>query len=361
MKASGWHWLVWGMILVVTGCKPPPAGSGGGGAAGMAMQVVAIAARHRPVTESVSLVGTLAANESVELKAETDGIVQEILFDEGQEVEAGALLLRLDETRLAAALEEAEASFKLSRATFDRNKQLLTEKLVSQQEYDQASALFELNRATVEKRRRELKDTRVYAPFHGRTGARTVSPGQVITRNTVLTSLVDLDPMKVEMQVPERFLSQTRVGQKISFEVAAHPGRRFEGEIYFIASQLDLRTRAALVKTRIPNPEGLLRAGMVANLELRFTIREQAVMVPEVALVSNANAVFVFVVDAERKAQLRPVTIGQRVPRWVEVAAGLQAGELVVVEGHQKIGPGMPVVLAPPEKAAVYETTELRR
>jgi membrane fusion protein (multidrug efflux system) len=350
---------------LLTACKKSaptaggPAPGAGPGAAAMTMTVVAVEARKQPVVESVSLVGNLAANEAVEVKAETDGIVEELLFEEGQEIEKGALLVRLDETKFLAELADAEARLKLSQASYTRARQLLQERLISEQEFDQAASTFAVSQATVELRQRQLRDAKVPAPFTGRTGARAISPGQVITRNTTITWLVDLDPMKVEVDIPERFLGQTRIGQKVQFQVTAYPERKFEGEIYFIASRLDEGTRTAQVKTRIANPDGALKSGMVANLELKLVIREQAVVVPEAALMSNGDMTFVYLVGPEQVVQLRPVTVGQRLPRWVEVTAGLQGGELVVAEGHQKIGPGMKVTLAPPEKAAVYQNDDL--
>ena len=326
----------------------------------MAMPVVAVAAERRPVIESVSLVGTLAANEEIEVKAETDGVVQKVGFQEGQVIEQGGLLVALDDTKLRAELADAEARLKLSEASFARVKQLFEDRLISQQEFDQAASTFEVSQATLTLRRRQLDDSTILAPFRGRTGARSVSPGQVITRNTVITWLVDLDPMKVEVNIPERYLGQTRLGQRIQFDVTAYPGRRFEGELYFIAPRLDLATRTALIKTRIPNPDGLLKAGMVANLELQLTIQEDAVVIPEAALLSNGDKNFVFVVGADETVIMRPVVVGQRMPRWAAIVSGLAEGETVVVEGHQKIGPGMKVALAPPEKAAAYRSTELR-
>jgi membrane fusion protein (multidrug efflux system) len=346
-------------LLLFTACKKERQ-AGGGPRLGLAVQVVAVQARRQPVTESLSLVGSIAANEMVEIKAETEGIVQEIGFDEGQKVEKGQLLVRLDETKLTATLAEGEANYKLSQANFDRSRQLLRDQLISQQEFDQASAVFEVNRASLERKRRELKDARVIAPFSGLTGARNVSPGQVTSRNTTLTWLVDLDPVKVEMNVPEKFLSQLKLGQSIAFDVTAYPGQKFRGEVYFIAPQLELGTRTALVKTRIANPDYHLKAGMVANLELKLRIRDEAVVIPEVALISNGDASFVFVVDQDQTAQMRPVSVGQRLPRWTEITSGLQGGEWIVVEGHQKVGPGMKVNLAPKEKAAPYLQTEAK-
>lgn len=360
IRSLGHCLLLPATVLAFTACRPTGPAGGAGSAGGTATPVVAVAAERQPVVESVSLVGTLAANEEIEVKAETDGMVQQVPFQEGQVVEQGALLVRLDDTKLRAELADAEARLKLSEASFARVKQLFEDRLISRQEFDQAASTFEVSQATLALRRRQLDDSTLHAPFRGRTGARNVSPGQVITRNTVITWLVDLDPMKVEMNVPERYLGQTRVGQRIQFDVTAYPGRHFEGEIYFIAPRLDLATRTALVKTRIANPDGLLKAGMVANLELELTIQDDAVVVPEAALLSNGDASFVFVVGADETVAMRPVVVGQRMPRWAAIASGLAEGETVVVEGHQKIGPGMKVARAPAEKAAVYRSRELR-
>lgn len=347
---------------VLTGCKKPGQGGapGGPGGSGMSMTVVAVEARRQSVVETVSLVGNLAANEAVEVKAETDGIVQEVLFDEGQPVEKGTLLLRLDETKLTAELADAQARLQLAEASHARANELRQAKLISEQEYDQAASTLAVSKATVELRQRQLRDAKVPAPFSGRTGARSVSPGQVITRNTPITWLVDLDPMKVEVDVPERFLGQTRIGQAVQFQVTAYPGRKFEGQIYFIAPRLDERTRTAQVKTRISNPDGVLKSGMVANLEMSLVIREDAVVIPEAALMSNGDMTFIYLVGPEDTVQLQPVTVGQRLPRWAEIRTGLKGGERVIAEGHQKIGPGMKVTLAPPEKAAVYQSNDLR-
>jgi membrane fusion protein (multidrug efflux system) len=203
------------LTLLLTACGRKPGGPQAGVPAGpRAIPVVAAEAKLQAVSESISLVGSVAANEAVELKAETDGLVQEIGFEEGQAVERNHLLVRLDDTRFATALAEAEAGFRLSEATFERSRQLFEDKLVSLQEFDQAAATFERNRATVDRLKRELKDARILAPFAGVVGARHISPGQVISRNTILTTLVDLDPVKLEFYVPERFLSRAQVGHR---------------------------------------------------------------------------------------------------------------------------------------------------
>ncbi len=337
-------------LQLTTGCKPK---SGAGGPPGglPTMQVVAVEARRQPVTESLALVGSIAANEQLELKSEIDGTIQEILFREGQQVEKGQLLIRLDETKLAADVAEFESNFKLGQANFERARQLAQEKLISQSEYDQAAATFDVRQATLNRKQRELKDTRITAPFSGVIGARNVSPGQVIARNTLLTWLVDVDPIKVELNVPERFLGQLRLGQTLDLTVAAFGTNQFHGKVYFIAPAVDANTRTTLVKAEIPNPKLELKPGMFANLELNLQVRENAIVIPETALsqLVEGGGALVFVVDQASTAQPWRVKLGVRMAGKVEIVEGIEAGDRVIVEGLQKIGPGMPVKFAATE------------
>lgn len=343
-----------GLTLVgaATGCKKKAAGGPGGPPP---TQVVAIEVKKQPVSETLSLPGTIAANETVEIKAEIDGIVQEINFAEGERVPKGQVLVKLDETKLAAALATAEANLKLSQANHERAKQLFNDKLISQQEFDQTASTFAVHQAAVDLMRRQLKDARVFAPFAGIVGARQVSPGQVISRNSTLTWLVDLDTVKVEVKVPERYLRQLKIGQPLEFSVAAFPAEKFRGEVYFISPQIEESTRTALIKARIPNAEGKLRGGMFASLDLTLQLRDAAIVIPEPALMSNGDNFSVFIVDDKDNAQVRMVEVGVRLAGKAEIAKGLNAGEKVVVEGTQKLRPGAPVKLAPPEAAAPYQ------
>ena len=331
---------------IFTGCKKKSAAADPPAAA--AIPVVAAEAKGQPIAETLAVVGSLAANEFVEVKSETDGTIAEILFREGEPVQKGALLIRLDETKFTAALAEAEANLKLAATTFERNKQLFKDRLISQQEFDQAASLFQANQATVELRKRQLQDARIFAPFAGIVGARSISPGQVISKNTTLTWVVDLEIVKAEFNVPERFLGEVKLGQNIELKVAAFPKDRFKGEVYFLAPQVDPNTRTLLLKARIPNAEHKLKPGMFANLDLTLTLREDAVMIPESALMSVGERTSVYVIAADGTAQMRPVKVGLRIPNEIEIISGVQPGEKVIAEGLQKIRPGAPVKVLPP-------------
>ena len=334
MKPNQWLAL---SLLTLCGCQKQPAS---GPPPAFAVQAIIAEAKRQPVSETLSLVGTLAANEMVEIKSETDGTVEKILFEEGQPVKAGAQLFQLDESKFAAAVAEGEANFKLSRLNYERNQQLYRDKLISQQESDQASALFQANQASLDLKKRQWQDTRIAAPFAGIAGGRVVSPGQVISRNTTLTWIVDLDTVKVEIPVPERFLGQLRTGQALELTVAAFPGEIFKGEIYFVAPQVDPATRTAQVKARIPNAARKLKPGMFANLDLTLRLKEQAVVIPESSIISSGDRTIVYVVGPDDTAQIRPVKLGIRLAGIVEVLSGLQGGERVVAEGIQKVRPG---------------------
>ena len=341
-------------LLVVAGCQPGT--DAGGQQESPPAQVVVVPASRESVDEKLSLVGTLAPNEQVELRSETDGTVVEINFEEGQPVEERRLLIRLDDTKLAAQLAEAEANFKLSENNLQRARDLLEGQLISSSEFDQTAAAFAANDATVKLRQRQLADTKVFAPFEGIVGARMISPSQVVTRSTTLTWLVDLDPLKVEINVPERFLSQVLPGQEIQLQVSAFPEEEFVGTVFFVSPFVNADSRTALVKATVTNPDQRLKPGMFAGLDLTLQVRENAIVVPEVAIsqVLEGGRATVMIVTADNKAELRSVRVGLRTEGRVEITEGLNEGEKVIVEGLQKIGPGMPVVIAPPESAAPY-------
>ena len=350
-KFSTTELLVAFAICFAAGCKKE-------GAAGPGKmpppQVVVAEARTERVEETLSRVANIQANEMVVLQSETDGVVQEILFEEGQQVEKGALLVRLDETKLAASLAQAEANFKLSEANFARSKELYDGRLISQQEFDQAAAIYQANQANLDLTRRQLKDTRIYAPFEGVVSSRQVSPGQIINKNTILTWLIDLDPVKVEFHVPERFLGQVKVKQPIDVKVVAFPADEFKGEVFFVSPFVDPTNRTALVKAYIPNPKAKLKPGMYGDLDLTLVVRERSTVIPEAAItqiLTNSQAM-VMAVDQSGNAQMQKITVGVRLVGSVEVLEGLKPGDKVIVEGLQKVVPGAPVRIAPESGAA---------
>jgi membrane fusion protein (multidrug efflux system) len=339
-------------VLAATGCKPK-AGKGGP-PGGFATPVVAVKVSKEAVTEQLRVVGSVLANEHVDLKPEVDGRVVAIHFKEGQPVAEGELLIELDSGATEAMLAEAEANQRLAEAKWSRAGELLKNRTMSQQEADEARAQFDMTGARVSQIREQLRYLKIKAPFAGLIGARNISPGQVINKQTVIATLSDLDPVKVEGNVPERFLALAKEGAKFKLSLAAFPDEKFEGEVYFVAPQIDPINRTALVKATVPNPELKLKPGMFASAELALRVRDEAIVIPEAALMPQGESFAVIVVGADMTAQMRPVKVGIRSAGRVEITEGLQPGETVVVEGWQKTRPGGKVALAPEEKAAPY-------
>jgi len=330
-------------LAALAGCgKPGGGGPGPGGRGDMVVNVVAFASRQQPVEERISLVGSLEAREAVELKSEIDGIVESIHFDEGQPVSQGTIMLEFDRGKLKATLAAAIAELQLAEARLQRYLRLVETGAVSRQEAEEASATYETRAAAVALAEEDLRDGLVRAPFDGVIGERMVSPGQFVGKGATLTWVVDLEPMKAEFQVPERYLRQVQLGQSVELRVAAYPDAQFTGTVTFVDPQVDETTRTVLVKAEVPNADGRLRRGMFANLDLIIRVREQAIVVPESALLLQGDATSVFVIDGG-VAQPRPVTTGIRLPGLVEITDGLSPGQAVVVEGTQKLFPGVKV------------------
>lgn len=332
----------------VAGCGPGGGAGGPGGPGGpggeMMVKVKSAEAKIQPIEEKISLVASISANESIEVRSEMDGTVEQINFREGQPVKEGQLLIKLDTRKLDASVAEAEADFNLADTNRRRAETMLKNQTVSQQEFDQAQSAYEARKATLDLMKQQQRDARIVAPFGGIAGARLVSPGQVIARSTPLTSLVDVDPVKIEFNVPERFVGQLRVGQTVEFRVAAYPGQAFQGDVYFVAPQVDPSTRTVLVKASQANADGRLRPGMFGNLDLILRVKENAVLAPESAIIHEGDRTALFIVDGDGRAQRVDVVLGTRIAGHVEVLEGLKGGEQVIHEGIQKVFPGVKVI-----------------
>jgi membrane fusion protein (multidrug efflux system) len=304
-----------------------------------------------PAVRELNAVGTLQSNESVVIATEIAGRVAEIGFAEGERVKAGKILLRLDQSVLAAERDRAKASLGLSEANIRRAEILLKDQAIAERERDEAYAQWRLDEATLRLTEAQLAKTTIRAPFEGLIGLRKVSLGGYLKAGDPIVTLDDIDPIKVDFRVPELHADQLRVGQTVSLTLDAAPGRTFTGKVYAIDPQVDANGRSVLLRARVANEKGVLRPGMFARIALELEKRAEALMIPEEALIAQGSKQMVYkVVDG--KVEAAPVKIGLRSKGLVEVVEGLRQGDTVITAGQIKVRPGMAVTILPAATAA---------
>jgi membrane fusion protein (multidrug efflux system) len=332
-----WWLLAAGLVLACSGAAAQD-NSG-------AVPVEAAKVTAAPLSEQVTAIGTLLSNEAVTVSSEIPGRLKQINFQEGQPVEQGAPLFILDDSVYRAQLADAEAKLKLAEQTHKRTSQLFTNKYATAQSADESASNLAVSTAAVELARVQLEKARIVAPFSGIVGLRHVSVGEYIAAGQALVNLEAIDPVKADFRVPEKFLPAIRVGQTIRIRVDAFPDEAFEGKVYAIDPRLDVAGRSLVVRAMVPNQDERLRPGLFARISVLLQLKQDALSVPEQAIVPQGDSQFVFkIVDG--KVQLTKVVTGTRREGRVEIVEGLSAGDQVVTAGQLKIRDGSVVSIA---------------
>lgn len=313
-----------------------PPGAGGG----IAVEMARVAKTNLP--QAVTAVGTLRSFESVMLRPEIAGRIAEFLFDEGQRVAKGALLVRLDASVPQAELQQARANLVLAQAKFERAIDLQGKGFVSSQAREEAENNLKVAQAAVAVAEAKLAKTAIVAPFAGVLGLRSASVGDFVKDGADIVNLEAIDALKVDFRVPEVHFGKLRIGQTLHLALDAFPGRSFAGRIYAINPAIDAAGRAVVLRATVQNVDGRLRPGGFARVSLLLDEQGEALVIPEQALVPAGEDQFVFKVQ-EGRAQRVKVEIGQRRDGRVEVLRGLSADEAVVIAGQMKLRDGAPV------------------
>lgn len=325
--------------------EPSAAGSGsakpgGGGPPLLARGYVAVESQ---LGSSVPTIGTLSANESIDVVSELSRRLIKVNVAEGAEVKKGALLFSLDASDVGAQLTRLAVRKKLLASNEARQRQLLEQNLISQAEYDRTKSELDEIVAEMATHGVTLTKTRIRAPFAGRVGLRRVSAGAWVTPATVLTTLQDTRQLKLDFSLPERYASSVHVGDEFSFRITGST-EVFKGKVTAIEPQIDRATRSLSLRGLTENSSGKLRAGGFANVELSLGADKRTLMLPASALVPNANGQGVWLLR-EGKAAFVPVEIGRRTPDEVEVVQGVSAGDTVLVSNLARLRPGAPITL----------------
>jgi membrane fusion protein (multidrug efflux system) len=317
----------------------------------LAMPVKAVPAKLARAVLETGAIGSLRADEAIVIRPEVAGRIDRIAFEEGHAVKKGALLARLDASETRALVESSKVQANLDKQRLDRAADLRKKGFISQQALDEAHSNYARALAKQREDEAKLAKSEIRAPFSGVAGLRQVSEGAYVAAGTDIARLDKIDQLKLDFRVPETFLAQLKSGLAVSVAVDAFPQASFPGKIYAIEPAVDEQTRTVLARARVANPELRLRPGMFARVQLTLGVRENAVWIPEEAIVPRGQDSYVFrIVDG--KAELVQVQTGTRKVGEVEIMKGVAAGDMIVTEGTQRLGPGMQVSIIPSAKPA---------
>lgn len=306
--------------------------------------------------DSLEAVGTAKARESVTLTAKITEAVRKINFTDGQNVNAGDVLVELTSGQQVASLAEAQAMAVDSASQYKRQQDLVDKGTISRSVFDTAKASRDSNAARVNALRAQLSDRVVTAPFSGVLGLRQVSVGALVTPGTVITTLDDVSSIRFDFPIAEVNLSALKVGDEIIAHSVAFPDREFRGTVKSLDSRIDPVTRSILVRAEIPNPDGLLRGGMLLTAQVLQPDR-QTLVIPEIALIQVGLESSVFRVKPDDIVEQVTVKLGARRRGEVEVVDGVKAGDRIVIEGTVRLRDGSQIVddsakATPAEKVA---------
>jgi membrane fusion protein (multidrug efflux system) len=352
-------------------------------------------AQERPLPTTLDVTGTLMADAQTDIPSEIEQRVVEISVERGQHVTAGQVVARMDDRDAQNQLREAEAAeaqirerlglvngttfdalktpeVQQARATMDRAEadykrfvQLLDEGAVSRAEHDLRRADYLASKAQYETTvnqtrqlyqsllaqkirvaiaRKAVEDTTIRAPFSGVIAEKAVNVGRYTKKGDRVATIVRIDPLRIELAIPEGAVAAVRKGQRVSFAVQSYPDRKFEGTIAYVGPAVRAESRALVVEAIVPNPKALLQPGLFATAHIELPAAQPSVMVPAAA-VRNEGGVFKLFVAKSDRAEARIVQVGREAGGSVEILRGVQKGERVVMRPADGLADGSPIVV----------------
>ena len=314
-------------------------------AAAKVVPVATMLTAAREVVDKASLPADLMPMKRATLAAEVAGTIEKIGVEEGDRVSAGRVLVEIDTRTLQQQLAEAEAVHRHREELFQRAEKLLARQSITQQQFLDAVAERDVAAAQLETARLMLEKSRVAAPWPGTVAARRVEVGDYVVPGQAVIELLDTSRLKVRSPAPASDVPYLKVGLPAKVRLDIYPGEVFHGTVRRLAAALDRSARTLDVEVEIPNPDGRLRPGMYARLEVPRRTLPAAVLVPLAAVVELEDERVVYVVLDQRAVQRR-VELGMVIGEQVVIASGLAAGERIIVEGQQQVSPGQSVVIA---------------
>lgn len=310
------------------------------------------------LTQSISLIGKLAADRAVVIAPQVTGKIKQIAVTSNQTVKKGQLLIELDDMKAQAAVAEASAFLNDETRKLKEFEKLISRSAITQTEIDAQKASVDIAKARLASAQADLHYHSLIAPFAGNTGLINFSEGKMVSVGTELMSLDDLSSMRLDLQVPEHFLSQLSIGMQVSATSRAWPGETFIGKMVAIDPRVNEETLNLKVRVQFDNPKNRLKPGMMMSSTITFPAIS-APMVPVQALEYSGTKRYVYVVNDEHIAHRTEVRLGARIDNQVLIESGLSIGDKVVVQGLVNMRDGLKINEVTHDTKVTPHTTEL--
>lgn len=295
------------------------------------MTVSAIKVEPQDYSNSISLSGSIEANEQIEIRSEVSGIVENISFTEGAQVSKGQVLLKVNDVELRAQLAQAKTKEGLSSENERRAKLLLQKEAISQEEYDIASADYRSMKAQTQLIQAQIGKTSIRAPFSGRIGLRNISPGTYVTPTTLIANLVSSNQLKITFSIPEKYASQITKGSEINFTVP-NVADKFKAKIYALEPGIELSTRTMKIRALTDNSNGKLLPGTFANIELSLGTIKDAIIIPTEVVVPVQDGKVVYIAQNGKAKEVKIEALA-RTDKNIVITSGLNPGDSLITTG----------------------------
>lgn len=301
----------------------------------------AIIAKSSVADRSINLSGSIDAEEKVEIRSEVSGRITKIYFSEGQRIQQGQLLIKIDDIELQAQLKQAQTTNQLNAENERRAKLLFQKGAISQEEFDIASAALKTAQAQIQLIQAQISKTTVRAPFSGMIGLRNISVGAIVSSNTLIANLVKDNSVKITFAIPEKYSNMVKLNAPIEFSVANDP-TVIKSNIYAIEPEVSLDTRTLTVRARTANEQGRLRVGSFVNVILPIEVENNAIAIPTEAIVPVQDGKKVFILQ-NGLAKETKVETGSRTDKEIVILSGISAGDTVLTTGVLALKDGVKV------------------
>lgn len=292
---------------------------------------------------NLALSGSIEADEQVEIRSEVSGIVTAIYFQEGSNVSKGQLLFKVNDIELRAQLAQAKTKESLSAENERRAKLLLQKEAISQEEYEVARADYKTTQAQSQLIQAQIEKTSVRAPFSGKIGLRSISPGTYVTPSLLVAKLVNSGQLKITFSIPEKYASQVKKNATISFKVSGSD-QSYSAKVYAIEPEVEIATRTLQVRASASNKDGKLFPGTFADVELPLDIIKDAVVIPTEAIIPVQNGKKVFIANKGMAKEVL-VETATRTDASILILSGLKAGDTVLTSGVMSLKDESPIVV----------------